>query len=91
MGAPLKRDAEGNEGGSHVTIWGRCLPDGEKSQYTCPQARATLCLAVPGGPVMERREWEKAQVEMRSKRNQGQIMQVLQDNEKDIVLSEMEI
>ena len=31
MGAPLKRDAEGNEGGSHVTIWGRCLPDGEKS------------------------------------------------------------
>ena len=50
MGAPLKRDAEGNEGGSHVTIWGRCLPDGQKSQYTCPQAKATLCLAVPGGP-----------------------------------------
>lgn len=61
------------------------------SIHALRQEQLCVFVAVPGAHVMEQRECGKAQLQMSSKRNRGQIMWVLQDNGKDIVLSEMEI
>lgn len=47
--------------------------------------------AVRGGPRDGAEGWEKEMLEMSSERNWGWIMQRLEDNEENIVLSEMEI
>lgn len=71
----FQQDPEGNEEANHVLSGGSVFQmEGKTSTRALRQECLDVFVAVQGAHIMEQKGWEKAQLEMSSKRNWRQII-----------------